>query len=199
MFFRKPSPAWDAVAYWALDLETSGLDAKRDAILSVGMVPVRSGAIRWGERFESFVRPDGAPLSEEGLRAHHILPGELAGAPALSAVLEAVDARLRDGALLVHFAPLDVAFLRTAYAASGRAWPAPRVVDTVRLLEKLHHRQHHLVPHPVPLRTALPEAREDLGLPPHEGHDALSDALATAELFLVLRARLGARSLRELS
>ena len=44
-----PSPPWDAVTYWALDLETGGLDPRHDPILSVGMVPVRSGGIRLEE------------------------------------------------------------------------------------------------------------------------------------------------------
>ncbi len=200
MFGLRRGPAWDAPTYWALDLETTGLDPARDEILSVGMVPIRAGAIRWGERWRSHVRPvRPAAVAGEGLRAHHLVPDELADAPPLADVLPEVDRRLREGVLLVHFASLDVAFLRTAWAAHGLAWPKPPVVDTVRLLEKLEHRMHQLVPHPAPTRTALSEAREDLGLPPHANHDALHDALATAELFLALRARLSARSLQDLT
>ena len=44
----------------------------------------------------------------------------------------------------------------------------------------------------------LARARRTLGLPDHPAHDALSDALATAELFLVLRKELDAKVLREL-
>src|SRR5574338_547302 len=43
-----PSPAWDSLVYWALDLETGGLDPKKDAILAVGMVPVRAPSVRLG-------------------------------------------------------------------------------------------------------------------------------------------------------
>lgn len=200
MFFARHAPAWDSALYWALDLETTGLDPRHDVIVSVGMVPVRDGVVRWGERWESLVRPpDPAAVAAEGLRAHHLLPSDLAGAPPLEQVLPQVDRRLREGVLLAHFARLDTGFLRAAYAAHGLAWPAPRVVDTVRLLEKWERRLHQLVPHPPPVRTALSEAREDLGLPAHHDHDALSDALATAELFLALRARLGARTLKDLT
>ncbi len=199
MFFLRRSPAWDEVSYWALDLETSGLDPRRHIVLSVGMVPVRSGVVRWSERWESLVRPAGGTrVSDEGLRAHHILPGELEHAPPLEDVLPGIDARLREGVALMHFAPLDLGFLKAAYAAHGRPWPKPRVVDTVDLLQKLHHRRHHLTPHPTPPRTALPEAREDFGLPSYTNHHALTDALATAELFLALRARLQARTLADL-
>ena len=194
------SPAWETLTYWALDLETSGLRPASDQILSVGLVPVRGGVVRLAEQYYTLVRPaEPERLSLEGLRAHHILPSELGHAPALAQVLPEVDARLREGVLLLHYARLDLAFLRAAYRRSGRPWPRPKVVDTVELALKLGYRQQRFHPHPQPPPTALPEARERLGLPRYRNHHALSDALATAELFLALRARLGARTLRELS
>ena len=61
---------WDEVVFWALDLEMSGLHTGADRILSIGMVPIRQGVIRYGERFYSLVRPpDVNGLSSEGLRA----------------------------------------------------------------------------------------------------------------------------------
>ncbi len=197
MFFR--SPAWDSLTYWALDLETTGLRPKEDSILSVGMVPLRDGVIHYGERFYSLVRPkQEGVLSDEGLRAHHILPSESAAAPTLGHVLPEVDRRLRDSVLLLHFADLDVNFLRRAYQNIGWAWTRPTVVDTVDLLLKLQRRRQQIDPNPARVRTALTEARADMGLPPHEAHHALADAMATAELFLALRARLGASTLRDL-
>jgi DNA polymerase III subunit epsilon len=201
MFFMRPSPAWDHLRCWALDLETSGLDPRRDVVLSVGMVPVNGGVIGFGERWYTLVRPpEGAAIPEDGMRAHHILPGELDGAPAIAEVLPAIDRRLREAdVLILHFASLDVGFLKRLYRAHGMEWPRLRVVDTLEMLLKLSHRRQHLMPHPTTPRTALPEAREDLGLPRYANHHALSDAVATAELFLALRAGLGARTLRDLA
>lgn len=193
------SPAWDAPSYWALDLETSGLRPKDHQILSVGMVPIRGGTVRWGERFYSLVRPeDPGSLSPEGIRAHHILPSELAYAPPLGEVLGEVDRRIREGVLLLHHAPLDLGFLREAYRRFGLTWPKPKVVDTVDLIVKWQHRRQRFEPHAKPFRTGLASARDELGLPPFVNHHALNDALATAELFLLLRSRLEARTLRQL-
>jgi DNA polymerase-3 subunit epsilon len=191
------SPRWDEVVFWSLDLETSGLKPESDRIISVGMVPIRGGVIRYGERYHQLVRPAGLDdLSTEGIRAHHILPGELASAPPLAEVLPEVDRRLREGVLLVHYAHLDVPFLRGAYGRCGMTWPKPRVVDTVDLVLVWHYRQQQWTPHPPLPRTALSDARAAFHLPEHLTHDALSDALATAELFLVLRQRLGLETLR---
>jgi DNA polymerase-3 subunit epsilon len=193
------SPAWDAVDYWALDLETSGLRPREDEILSVGMVPVRRGVIRYGERLYRLVRPETpASLSTEGIRAHHILPAELEQAPLLPAVLAEVEPRIREGVLLLHHAGLDLAFLRRAWRRCGWRWPRPRVVDTELLLVALEHRRQRFEPFPRPTSTALAASREALGLPAYPNHHALWDALATAELFLAVRARLGAKTLRSL-
>jgi DNA polymerase-3 subunit epsilon len=194
-----PSPALDELTLWALDLEMSGLDAERDRILAVGMVPIRRSVIRYGERYSSRVRPvDLDALSSEGLRAHHLIRADLDGAPPIEAVLPEIDRRLRDGALVLHFAAVDLAFLRRAYRECGLEWPAPPIVDTVDLLVRLHERLQRWTPSAVPPKTALGDARAALGLPAHDTHDALGDALATAELYLVLRHKLGAFTLRDI-
>jgi DNA polymerase-3 subunit epsilon len=79
-------------------------------------------------------------------------------------------------------------------------WPSPTVVDTVDLLVKVARRAHLARPElPAdPPALNLAAAREAHGLPAYQAHDALTDALATAELFLVLRNALGARTLRDL-
>lgn len=187
------------MVFWAIDLETSGLDEARDQILSVGMVPVRAGVICYGERFHTLVHPDPArPSSHDGVGVHHILPAELRDAPAFGDIVGEIDARLREGVVVMHHAAFDLGFLTRAYRAIGRAWPRTRVVDTLDLLLRLHHERHRFTPHPPVLRASLSDARAHLGLPPHEAHDALGDALATAELFLALRSRLGVCTLRGL-
>jgi DNA polymerase-3 subunit epsilon len=195
------SPPWDSLVYWSLDLETGGLDPRKDAILAVGMVPVRPPGIRLGEGYASLVRPDGGEgFHARSIQAHQLIPGELSLAPSLPSVLVDVDLRLREGALLVHQAALDVAFLKRAYARTGMRWPDPPVVDTVTLLIKAAKRARFVDPnasdHGPDLN--LLAARRGLGLPDYGQHDALTDAIATAELFLVLRRQLGARTLRDL-
>lgn len=196
MLFR--SPPWDSVDYLALDLETSGLDARRHQILSVGMVPVRQGAIRWGEHEYTLVRPlSMEELDGEAIGIHHILPEELRAAPPLEEVMERVAARLQKAVLLVHHAPLDVEFLRRTFERLGRKWPRPPVADTRVLASRVEQRMQQLEPYARELPRGLEELRRAFGLPAFDPHHALADALATAELFLALRARLGARTLRQ--
>lgn len=195
-----PSPPWNSVTYWTLDVETGGLDPRRDALLAVGMVPVRDGAITLRDAWQSLVRPGAGAVSHESIRTHGLVPVEVGAAPHLADVVPEVDRRLREGVLLVHNARLDVGFLRCAFDRCGHDWPRPRVVDTVDLLLKLLRNQRFVDPAAGERRPVLnlAAARRELGLPDYRAHDALTDAIATAELFLVLRQRLGARTLRDL-
>jgi DNA polymerase-3 subunit epsilon len=196
------SPPWDRVPYVALDLETGGLEPRRDPILAVGMVAVRSGHVQLGDTFRALVLPeDGTVITPESVRAHQLVWGELREAPPLPRVLREIATRLAgDAVLVVHHRAIDVAFLRYAFQRHGMDWPQPRVVDTVDLLLEAARREHLRQPELPADRPALnlTMARRKYGLPDYQAHDALTDAVATAELFLVLRKVLGARKLRHL-
>jgi DNA polymerase-3 subunit epsilon len=166
------------------------------------MVPIRAGGIRLGEAWASLVRPEEAEeIDPSSIFAHHLLPGEVRAAPPVAAVLAEVDRRLREGALIVHHAALDVGFLRRAYRRLGMRWPAPPVVDTVALLLKAAKRARFLDPNAPEQEPDLNllAARRRRGLPDYGQHDALVDAIAAAELFLVLRRQVGAKRLRDLT
>jgi DNA polymerase-3 subunit epsilon len=121
------------------------------------------------------------------------------GAPVLAEILVEVGRRLDDAVLLVHQAAIDVRFLRRAHEATGLRWPRPQIVDTVDLLVRAVKKARFIDPdvqdeEPV---LNLVAARRRHGLPEYPAHDALTDAIATAELFLVLRRILEARKLRD--
>ncbi|MEM9558602.1 MAG: 3'-5' exonuclease [Acidobacteriota bacterium] len=182
--------ALEAPELWALDLETTGLDALTDHVLSVGMVPVRDRAICWGERWSRRVQAPDDEVWTEAVGIHELLPAEATDALSLDALVDELADRLGDSVLLVHFGALDVTMLQRLFAERGRRWTVRHVVDTTHLLRRLDRRRRLIEPGAVDLPTQLGAARDALGLPPHDEHHALYDALATAELFLALRARL---------
>lgn len=166
------------------------------------MLPVRAGLLRLAEAFQSLVRPESdEAITAESVRAHQLVPREVRDAPALADVLREVDRRLDGGVLLVHQRAIDVRFLERAHRRCGVRWRRPAVVDTVDLLVRSAKKARFVDPdasHREPVLN-LSAARRRLGLPDYGAHDALTDAVATAELFLVLRRRLGARTLRHLT
>jgi len=194
------SPRWTEIDLWALDLELTGLDWRVAHVLSLGAVPIRQGAIVWGERWYTLVRPPSADAAAtDSVPVHELLPDELAEAPSISEVVTELAPRLRHAALVLHWSPLDLGVLKRVFRENSVPWPKPPVIDTADLLGRIDHRRRIVEPSPTPTPTQLARAREAYGLPPHEEHHALYDALATAELFLALRERLGAERLRQLT
>jgi DNA polymerase-3 subunit epsilon len=184
---------------FAFDLETSGLDARRDAIVAVGGVPIEDGTILWGGRFRAMVDDVRAarPRDLDALAAHQLLPSEQRGGLPVAALLDRVAAELAAGrALLVHGASIERSFLEAAAKSAGRPKPPLRTVCTLAYLRAIDRHRHHLSDRmPAAARslaslpTALAAARALFALPSYPGHDPLFDALATAELYLLLAGR----------
>ncbi len=197
MFFRRRTPP--PTAFLAADLETTGLDERRDAILSVGTVPVVDGTIRWGERRHELVADPRLtrPRDAEAIGAHQILPAETAGGLDLEQLLAEIHDRVPPGgALLVHGAAIERRFLAAAARAVGRKPPELPIVDTLAYLRAVESHRAHLEDRlPVAARrmdgvpTTLAGARAFFALPSYPAHDALFDALGTAELYLLLARR----------
>lgn len=158
-------------------------------MLAIGTVPIVDGAIRIGEGTATLVRPHHRS-AQEGIVAHHLRPSDVADAPTLEEALPAtIEAVAAADALLVHHAALDVTVLRRACAATGLRWPSPPVIDTLELIGRARRRERATGAGRRMPRD-LAGAREAVDLPAHPAHDALGDAIATAELFLALQARL---------
>ena len=58
------------------DTETTGLNTKKDAVLSIGAVKVKGDRILTSESFEVFLKPE-CEISVESIKIHHIRPCDL--------------------------------------------------------------------------------------------------------------------------
>ena len=76
---RRP---WIEAEFAALDFETTGLDPRRDAVVSFGVVPVRRGRVILAESVYREVAP-AVPLTATSIVIHGIRPIDLRGAPAI--------------------------------------------------------------------------------------------------------------------
>jgi DNA polymerase-3 subunit epsilon len=182
-FLSTPFPDADRdcreVDYVALDLETTGLDPQRDAIISVGMVGLRGTRIELGTAEHRIVRVDRA-MPEASVIVHRLTDDAVARGEPLARVLADVLRRLAGKALVAHHARVEFQFLRRACAAVfGGEFLAP-VVDTERLARQWFERRDK--PYS-PRDLRLSNLRARYNLPRYPAHNALSDALACGELF----------------
>ena len=181
----------------AVDIETTGLDPRRDRVLSIGWLPVDGGRVLLGGAARVVVRDEGgAGGVGQSATVHGLTDDRLAGGvpleDAVARLLEALAGRV----LLAHFAQIETGFLA---AVCERAWGAGMpcvVVDTLELEAALGGRRSGGASRSGGA-LRLWAARERRGLPVYRAHEALVDALACAELYLAQRAELEARSAAE--
>lgn len=180
---------WTGTEFLALDLETTGLDPERDAILSIGWVPIVRGAIVLAEADHRLVAADREVPAESAV-IHGILDRHLTDAPALVDVLPALFQALTGRLPVAHHASIEAGFLG---AACRRLWGCPLIVpfvDTLRL-ERRQYARRGAVGGEGDFRLAA--ARERYNLPRYRGHHALADAIGCAELFLAQAAAMSGR------
>jgi DNA polymerase-3 subunit epsilon len=177
------------VPFVALDLETTGLDPQDSAIVSIGLVPFSVGRIRVAESKYWVVRPR-RELAPESVLIHRITHEELEGAPRFSAVLPELLEALAGSVVVVHYRSIERPFLDQVcrrWMGEGLEFP---LIDTMtveawslrdnrswlqRLGGWLGVRQR--------ASTRLSACRQRYHLPAYSAHHAMTDALATAELF----------------
>ncbi len=181
------------VRWVVIDCETSGLDAKRDRLLSLGAVSVRGRRIALADAYGAVIRQAQAS-ARENIAIHGIgAEAQRAGRPAEEALRE-LAAFAADAVPAAFHAPFDAEVLRRALKAAC-APPLPRRwLDLAQLAPALY-------PQAARAQRALEDWLAHFGIAPRGRHDALGDALATAELLLVLLEeadRQGAKTLGEL-
>jgi DNA polymerase-3 subunit epsilon len=183
---------WQDVEFAALDFETTGLDLRRDAVISFGIVPVCRGRIDLSQIIYQKVAPE-REMSHHSIAVHHLRPADLVGAPGLAEVAPKLHYSLDRRYLLVWSARIEATFLARTFGGRLRGWLA-RTVDVLRLAVLADRLEGAHLPED---SYALEETVARAGLPIEEAHDALNDALMTAEMFLVLAARLRAHGFND--
>lgn len=162
-------------SFVVVDLETTGLYAKKDKIIEIGAIRVENG--KQTETFASFVNP-GRALSEKVQEITHITDKDLEKAPYIEEVIPKYLEFARDYPLVGHSIIFDFSFLKRAAVNCGFSYETGGV-DTLAIA-----------------RACVPEQKSKslCSLCGHFGityqpHRAFEDARATLELYRILEER----------
>ena len=170
----------DEVEFLSVDFETTGLNAKKEAILSMGYMPYKNGRISMASSNCEVIKLNRA-LPAKSVVIHHITDDRMnAGVPLHDALDRLVEAA-RGKVLLVHYAKIERDFLEAATKrVYGKSLPF-LMVDTMQIERKrMEYKQQEIQSN----QLRLANLRKKYHLPPYGAHDALEDAIATAELFM---------------
>jgi DNA polymerase-3 subunit epsilon len=177
---------WRNLDYLVVDLETTGLNLRRDAIASYGAVVIHDGRIITAADTYGLVRPSRA-MSAESVTVHALRPADVADAPPLAEAVETLDGLLTDRILVAHAAWIEQSFLSRAFRRCGKKLRC-NIIDTAAMARKANAAVAACRGEPNLERLA-----EELGLPVVSPHHALGDAITTAQVFLALASRLAQR------
>ncbi len=179
--FPSPDTPLEDCKILSVDFETTGLNAQIDKLLSVGFVDVQQNQIALSSCFHQVINTE-QDLQANNVVIHQITDDIKAQGQPLQVVIEKLLAALAGKVMLVHFARIEKQFLQQACLALYGLAPAFPVIDTLVVAKRRFDKQD--APYD-PSIFRLSNLREHYGLPAHFAHNALSDAIATAELFLV--------------
>ena len=194
--WQQPLPStssdWRQVSFLVCDAEMSSLEPQNGELLSLGWVAVEKGGISLASARHELIAARGSV--GQSATVHQLRDCELVDGRPLDEVMKTFLEAAKGRVLVFHNAFLDMAFLnRSSRELFGVPLLLPQV-DTLALEERLLRRRD------VPIKAGdlrLQGCRERYGLPAYPAHNALMDALATAELLLAhIRHRAGRQTLK---
>ncbi|MBB2493870.1 3'-5' exonuclease [Aquipseudomonas ullengensis] len=174
-----------------LDLETSGLDLQRDQLLAIGAVVIEDGAIDFSQQFEATLCRANHQASASTL-IHGIAPSAIAAGMEPGEALLAFLEFLGDSPLLAFHAAFDQHMLARALKESLGLRLRHPFLDVAELAPLLCPE--------APIRQGgLDDWLSHFQLQASERHNASADALATAELSLILISKARQQGLLDLA
>jgi DNA polymerase-3 subunit epsilon len=164
--------------YVVVDTELTGLDEKRDSIISIGAIKMHGGRIDMGNTFYRLVKPK-TKIRRESIIVHEITPSEVMGEQGIGKVLSDFLRFCGDDIIIGHFTSIDLSFInREKKRVYGPPIQNP-VLDTFVIYEWLRARGQIACPQ----HYKLYEIAKCLGVPVNGAHNAIMDAFTTAQVF----------------
>jgi DNA polymerase III epsilon subunit-like protein len=171
-----------SVRFVAIDVETTGLDPKRDRVVLFAAVAVENLTV--GAALAATVVNPEVPIPERATRIHGFDAAAVAGAPTFATAYPAMTRTFADAVVVGHNVAFDLAVLRAEAARRKLSWRQPESVCTAAMVR-------HLAPHLSEL-DIVEQARELGAESAGVRHTALGDAQIAGALFVQLAGRLAA-------
>ena len=172
----------DEVRFVVLDTETTGLDPRRDRLITIGAVGVKASEMILADSFEALLR---LAYNSSAVTVHGITREEAQEGVEEPKALEQFLPYLRDGVIVGHHILHDVETLNAACQRHFGITLRNRFLDTMDLT--LHLRKDGAFASQQEIEGfSLDSLCEVFAVAPHDRHTAGGDAFITALIFLRL-------------
>jgi DNA polymerase-3 subunit epsilon len=163
-----------AAKFYAIDIETTGLDFDKDEIISFACVPIINLKILVRDTFYTLIKPKS--YNYKAMRYHGISKDNLADAP----VFEEVSDRIRktlDGILVGHSVEFDFTFLKIYFKSLGVRFK--RDLIDIAMVERWLRLKRKTEENNLSLDGMI----ATYGLTQYYRHNAAADAFFAAQIF----------------
>lgn len=167
--------------YVSIDCETTGLDTKKDEILSIGAVRIKNNVLQTSESLHLLVRPEGS-ISAESIKVHHLRHCDLAGAMGLNEALERLLHFIGPRPLVGYYLEFDTAMVGKGVKPLLGIGLPNRQIEVSALY---HDYKVELIPQAF-IDLRFDTILKELNLPSLGKHSALNDAIMAALIFIKL-------------
>jgi DNA polymerase III subunit epsilon len=172
----------DTVRFVVLDSETTGLDPRKDRLITIGAVVVQNGEIILEDSFEALLK---VAHNTSAVTVHGITRDDSLRGFDEPEALELFLPYLRDGVIVGHHIGHDVATFNAAYDRHFGFELTNRFLDTMDLT--LHLERDGAFQDQEQIKSFTLDALcEMFDVIPHDRHTAPGDAFITAQVFLRL-------------
>ena len=162
----------------SLDFETTGLNVLNDQLLSIGCVDMSHGKIKLGSGYHQVIRTHGN-LCKNNVAIHKITDAEKEQGAELQHAIDDLLRLMAGKVILVHYAKIERNFLTQSCKRIYGFVPPFLMIDTLAIIKRRLDKSD--IPYD-PSKLRLVNQRSSFGLPSYHAHNALKDAIATAEL-----------------
>jgi DNA polymerase-3 subunit epsilon len=167
----------------SLDCETTGLNPRKDDIVSIGAVKIKGSRILTSECFHVKVKPK-AELAANSIKVHQIRNADVAGEGPIRSELPGFLRFIGNRPLVGYWISFDVRMLNKEIFKMLNITLQNRTVD---VCDMYYERKYSNAPPGTKIDLRFAAILEDLQLPPLQAHDALNDAISAAQMYVVLK------------
>lgn len=164
------------------DCETTGLNPKKDEIISIGAIIIKDNKILHSKKFERFAKTS-KPLNEESIKIHHIRECDIENARDIEDVIDEFLDFIGNRPCVGYYLEFDMAMVnRYVKPKLGITLPNEQIEVSALYYDKM------IKKYPqgnIDLRFDI--IMDRLDLPRLGKHDAINDVIMTSMIFLKLK------------
>lgn len=180
---------WEKLRFVSIDLESTGLDPRRDSIVSMAGIGLVNSEIALWDQFSDMlpVRYNTASVTVHGITREESITGT-DESTAVATFLE----WMGDGVIVGHHIQHDLILLNAALERHHGILLRNVAVDTMESFLAVRE-AGGFAGRPAPCGFSLDSLCDHFEIPPHDRHTASGDAYLTAQIFLRILKEAGKR------